>query len=115
MNIKNTASKTKKKKSLALPTDVSDFEQISKKKKFSDGILFDFIPWKNNSCRFDTILALLYFISEENHSFLEIAILKDLLEELDTLFRHIRDNEFTLAQTKFIDFLLIIFLLKLLT
>jgi len=99
-NIKNTTRKSKS-GSPSKQTPSKD----KKKTKLNDENLFNFISWRNNSCRFDCVLSLLYFFSEQDPSYLKKVLKSSHYNVLAEIFIMLRDCEFVKGQKTFIDFI----------
>ena len=59
---------------------------------------FKFINWKENSCRFDSILALIYFLHQDDPNIFKSQN-KDA--DLNPILKLLNENKYTAAQTKF--------------
>jgi hypothetical protein len=78
---------------------------LAKKLKFADK-RFAFIGLKDNSCRFDVLLALLYFIRHDIPDYLEKAVQNiEIRKHLDHLFGLLDASQFLDAQKAFRDYL----------
>jgi len=71
--------------------------------KLNDPKICNFLKQKKNSCRFDCILALFFFIANENLDLLKKMLEKEIFEDLMKIFDSLDGAEYEKAQTDFID------------
>lgn len=73
-------------------------------KKITAASDLPFIKWHNNSCRFDTCLALLYFLNDSDQILKSMDGRKALSKMLNTVFALINKLEFYKVQAEFIKY-----------